>query len=110
MVSWMPKHESAVVDQVFAALAHPTRRAIVERLARGPATVGELAEPYDVALPTISEHLRVLRQAGLLEQTHDGRLRRCTLKTAPLTEVYGWVMRYRVFWDGILDQIQEEVE
>jgi DNA-binding transcriptional ArsR family regulator len=98
----MPKLQSAAIDHVFAALAHPIRRAIVEQLAKSSATVSELAAPHGVSLPTISEHLRVLERAGLLEQTQDGRLRRCSLQTAPLTEVYDWVMRYRVFWDAVL--------
>lgn len=102
--------QGPVLDRVFAALSHPIRRAIVEQLAAGPATVSELAAPHDVSLPTISEHLRVLERAGLLQQERDGRVRHCTLVSTPLTEMYSWVMRYRIFWDGILDQIQKEVE
>jgi DNA-binding transcriptional ArsR family regulator len=102
--------QASKLDQTFAALAHPVRRAIVERLAAGPATVGELAGPHKVSLPAVSQHLRVLEGAGLLEQTRDGRLRRCALAVAPLSEVVGWVTRYRVFWEAVLDQVQEEVE
>ncbi len=101
---------SAQLDQTFQALAHPVRRAIVERLAAGPATVSELAEPHAMSLPAISQHLRVLQRAGLLEQQRDGRLRRCTLAAAPLADAFGWLVRYRIFWESILDHIQEEVE
>ncbi len=98
------------LDRTFHALAHPVRRAIVEHLAAGPATVSQLAEPHDMSLPAISQHVRVLQRAGLLEQTRDGRLRRCTLAPGPLSDVFGWVVRYRIFWESILDHIQEEVE
>ena len=72
----------ATLDATFAALSDPTRRAMVERLARGEATVGTLAEPFDVSLPAISKHLRVLERAGLVAQQKDGRSRRCRLKLA----------------------------
>lgn len=106
----MLKGQQVELDAVFAALAHPIRRAIVERLAEGECTVGELAEPHKVSLPAISQHLRVLEDAGLLEQSPDGRVRRCALKVAPLSAVFGWVVQYRLFWEDRLDDVARKVE
>ncbi|MFC6356135.1 ArsR/SmtB family transcription factor [Luethyella okanaganae] len=83
---------------VFTALADPTMRAILSRLAQGPATVGELAEPFSVSRPAISQHLTVLGSAGLIERTTEAQWRRCTIRTAPLDEVSEWVDRHRVAW------------
>src|ERR671934_2895492 len=83
----------------FAALADPTRRAILARLAEGEATVNELAEPFDLKLPTISKHLKVLQRAGLISQGRTAQWRPCRLETAPLLEVADWVERYRRIWD-----------
>jgi len=101
---------SASLDDVFAALAHPTRRAIIEELAHGERTVSELAAPHDVSLPAISQHIRVLEDAGLLTQTKDGRLRICNLEAAPLSSAFSWILRYRIFWEDLLDDIQKKVE
>jgi DNA-binding transcriptional ArsR family regulator len=98
------------LDAIFAALGHPTRRAIIEMLAHGERTVGELAAPHNVSLPAISQHLRVLEDAGLLTQTKDGRLRICALAAGPLSEAFSWILRYRVFWEDFLDDIQKRVE
>jgi len=98
------------LDDVLAALAHPIRRAIIERLAEGECTVGELAEPHDVSLPAISQHLRALEEVGLLEQTHTGRVRRCALKAAPLSAAFSWIVQYRIFWEDMLDDIGKKVE
>lgn len=98
------------LDAVFAALAHPTRRAIIEELAHGERTVSELAAPHDVSLPAISQHIRVLEDAGLLSQTKDGRLRICTLQVEPLSAAFSWILRYRIFWEDLLDDIQRRVE
>jgi len=98
------------LDAIFAALAHPIRRAILERLAEGDCTVGELARPHDVSLPAISKHLRVLEDAGLLEQTPTGRVRRCALKGAPLSAAFSWIVQYRIFWEDMLDGIAEKLE
>lgn len=106
----MLKSQVVDLDAVLSALAHPIRRAIVERLARGECTVKELAEPHDVSLPAISQHLRVLEDAGLLRQTPDGRVRRCALRIEPLSAAFSWFLQYRVFWENELDAIQEEVE
>ena len=106
----MLKFRAIELDAVFAALAHPIRRAIVERLAEGECTVSELAKPHDVSLPAISQHLRVLEDAGLLEQTPDGRVRRCALKAAPLSAAFSWIVQYRLFWEDQLDAIARKVE
>lgn len=98
------------LDAVFSALAHPIRRAMVEDLAAGERTVSELAAPHDVSLPAISQHLRVLEEAGLVAQTKDGRLRICNLEAAPLSAAFSWILRYRVFWEDVLDDIQRRVE
>jgi len=109
-VKQMLKDQKVRLDDVFAALAHPIRRAIIERLAEGECTVGELAEPHDVSLPAISQHLRALEEVGLLEQTHTGRVRRCALKAAPLSAAFSWIVQYRIFWEDMLDEIGEKVE
>ena len=106
----MAKTKLVDLDAVLAALAHPIRRAIVERLAEGTCTVKELAEPHDVSAPAISQHLRVLEDAGLLTQSPDGRVRRCALRTEPISAAFSWFLQYRVFWEGQLDAIQEQVE
>jgi DNA-binding transcriptional ArsR family regulator len=110
MVNQMVKERAADLDKVFAAVAHPIRRAMVERLAEGDCTVGELAQAHDVSAPAISKHLRVLEDAGLLEQTPDGRVRRCALKAKPLSQAFGWLVQYRLFWTDALDSIASQLE
>jgi DNA-binding transcriptional ArsR family regulator len=89
----------------FAALADPTRRAILARLADGEATVNELAEPFHLKLPTVSKHLKVLQKAGLVRQSRKAQWRPCRLEPAPLKEVADWVERYRRIWDERLNQL-----
>ena len=93
------------LTQTFAALADPTRRAILARLASGQATVMELAEPFEISLPAISRHLKVLEQAGLISRGRDAQWRPCKLETAPLEAVDGWVGRYRRMWDKTFDRM-----
>ncbi|MGH2669716.1 MAG: ArsR/SmtB family transcription factor [bacterium] len=106
----MVKGRDAQLDAVFAALAHPIRRAILERLAAGDCTVGDLAAPHDVSLPAISKHLRILEEAGLLEQTPDGRVRRCALKAKPLSAAFSWIVQYRILWEQRLDALAKHLE
>jgi DNA-binding transcriptional ArsR family regulator len=106
----MVKERRVDLDAVFAALAHPIRRGIVARLAEGDCSVGDLAEPHDVSLPAISRHLRVLEDAGLLEQTPDGRVRRCALQAKPLSAAFGWIVQYRLFWEDTLDRMAADLE
>lgn len=101
---------SSDLDLLFGALADSTRRAILARLARGEATVGELAKPFDVSRPAISKHLRVLERAGLVRRTPDGRMSRCELEAAPMREAAEWVERYRAFWESQLESLKRYVE
>ena len=90
---------------VFAALADPTRRAIIARLADGDATVTELAEPFSISLPAISRHLKVLERAGLISRSRSGQWRSSRLEATPLKEATDWMERYRVFWDDSFDRL-----
>ncbi len=98
------------LDTVFAALADPTRRAILARLASGAATVTELAEPFEMSLPGISKHLKVLRRAGLIEQGRDAQWRPCQLDASPLKEVADWVEPYRRFWEQSFDRLDDYLQ
>lgn len=98
------------LDLVFSALGDPVRRAILERLARGEATVGELAEPFPISRPAISKHLRVLEGAGLVRRARDGRLSRCRLDARPLFDAAEWVDQYRRFWEQQLDALARYLE
>ena len=88
------------LDSVFSALADPTRRAIVDRLAEGDSTVTELAQPFDMSLPAVSKHLKYLERAGLLVREVDGRVHHCRLRADPLQEAAQWMNKYRHFWEG----------
>jgi DNA-binding transcriptional ArsR family regulator len=95
------------LSATFAALADPTRREILERLAGGEATVKELAEPFDLSLPAVSKHLKVLRQAGLVEQGRQAQWRPCRLRPQPLREVALWMTRYREFLGQSFDRLDD---
>ena len=97
------------LDAVFGALSDRTRRAMLARLARGPAMVSELAEPFDMSLPAVSRHLKVLERARLVQRAVDGRVHRCSLAVAPLRDAQGWLDTYRVFWEGQLDALARYV-
>ncbi|HEY1814799.1 MAG TPA: metalloregulator ArsR/SmtB family transcription factor [Kofleriaceae bacterium] len=104
---------SARLDATFAALADPTRRAIVARLASGDATVMDLAKPFDLAQPTISKHLKVLERAGLISRRRDATRRPCHLEATALGEVTTYLERYRRLWDarfGRLDAVLAELK
>ena len=94
----------------FAALADPTRRAILARVAEGEATVMELAEPFQLKLPTVSKHLKVLRRAGLVTQGRQAQWRPCRLEAAPLKDVADWVERYRVNWEERMGQLDDYLQ
>ena len=89
------------------ALADPTRRAILARLAAGATSVGDLAEPFDMTLPAISKHLKVLERAGLIHRSREAQRRPCRLEAAPLREVSDWLADYRRFWDQRLDRLDD---
>ena len=95
------------LSQTFAALADPTRRAILARLALGEATVTELAEPFDMSLPGVSKHLKVLQNAGLVVQGRNAQWRPCRLEPTPLQDVAGWVEQYRRLWEARLDRLDQ---
>jgi DNA-binding transcriptional ArsR family regulator len=97
------------LDQTFAALANSTRRAILARLARGEATVNELAEPFKMSLPAISKHIRVLERAGLITQGQKAQYRPCTINATPLLEVARWTERYRHIWEKRFDQMEDYI-
>jgi len=90
----------------FSALADPTRRAILARLTLGETSVGELAEPFDMSLPAISKHLKVLERAGLIARGRDAQRRPCRLAAAPLHEISDWVATYQRFWEQRLDRLE----
>ena len=95
------------LSATFAALADPTRRAILARLAAGEATVGELAQPFEMSLPAISKHLKVLERAGLIARGREAQWRPCRLKTEPLKNAADWLEHYRRFWEESLDRLDE---
>jgi DNA-binding transcriptional ArsR family regulator len=93
----------------FAALADPTRRAMVERLAQGPATVKELAEPFKLSMPAISKHLQVLERAGLIERGREAQWRPAQLQAAPLKDASQWLEQYRENWEENFDRLEEYI-
>jgi DNA-binding transcriptional ArsR family regulator len=104
---------SQQLDATFAALADPTRRAILARLAAGDASVNELAEPFDMSQPAISKHLRVLERAGLISRSREAQRRPCRLEAKPLAAADEWLERYREFWEASfnrLDSLLEEMK
>ena len=95
------------LDDTFAALADPTRRAILARLAAGEAGVMELARPFAMSQPAISKHLKVLERAGLISRGREAQLRPCRLQAGPLREVAEWAERYRRYWEGSFDRLDK---
>ena len=98
------------MDACFSALADPTRRAILARLALGEPTVNELAEPFDMSLPNISKHLKVLEGAGLISRSRDTQRRPCRIEPEPLKEVSAWVEAYRKFWEERFDRLDDYLQ
>lgn len=97
------------LDRTFSALADPTRRAILARLAEGEATVNELAEPFPISLQAVSKHLKVLERAGLITRGRDAQLRPSRLHAEPLKEAVDWLGRYRAFYEHRLDRLEEHL-
>jgi DNA-binding transcriptional ArsR family regulator len=93
------------LSQTFSALADPTRRAILARLATGAATVGELAQPFDMSLPAVSRHLKVLTDAGLIERSTEAQWRRCALRGEGMRAAADWIEFYRKFWEESFDRL-----
>jgi DNA-binding transcriptional ArsR family regulator len=98
------------LSATFAALADPTRRAILAKLLVGECSVGELAEPFEMTKPAVSKHLRVLERAGLIAQRRDAQWRRCRIRGGPLKEVSDWTERYRQVWEERLDRLDDYVQ
>lgn len=97
------------LSETFAALANPTRRAMLARLARGEASVNELAEPFDMTLPAVSRHIRVLEHAGLVTQYKRAQYRPCTIDARPLRDISVWAERYRAIWEARFDRMDEYI-
>ena len=95
------------LSSTFAALADPTRRAILARLAKGEAGVSELAEPFAMSLPAVSKHLKVLEQAGLITRSREAQWRPCRLQAKPLKDAAGWIEHYRRYWEASLDRLED---
>jgi DNA-binding transcriptional ArsR family regulator len=93
------------LSATLSALADPTRRAILARLSEGAATVNELAEPFDISLPAVSRHLKVLQSAGLISRGREAQWRPCQLEAGPLEALDGWLAHYRRFWEGSFDKM-----
>jgi DNA-binding transcriptional ArsR family regulator len=106
----MVNNSSLTLNKTFAALADPTRRSILARLMRGTATVSELAEPFDISLPAISKHLKVLEKAGLLRRRKEGRIQYCSLNATPLEEAGAWITLYQQFWEDQFDALADFLE
>ena len=98
------------LNRVFAALADPTRRDVLARLAQGTRSVTELAEPHDMSLPAISKHLRVLEQSGLIVRERDAQWRPCRLQAEPLKEAVDWIQQYKQHWEERLDRLESYLE
>jgi DNA-binding transcriptional ArsR family regulator len=98
-------NQSPALDRVFQALADPTRRRMVERLSRGPASVSELAEPLDMSLPAVVQHLQVLESSGLVQSEKVGRVRTCRIEAAALKPAEAWILRQRAEWERRLDRL-----
>jgi DNA-binding transcriptional ArsR family regulator len=98
------------LSQTFTALADPTRRAILARLSTGTCSVTELAEPFDMSLPAVSKHLRVLERAGLIDRRREAQWRRCQINAAPLKEMVDWAEHYRHLWEGRLDRLDSYLQ
>ncbi|HTN63139.1 MAG TPA: metalloregulator ArsR/SmtB family transcription factor [Devosia sp.] len=99
--------DTAQLDATFAALADPTRRAILARLARGDASVTELGEPFAMSQPAISKHLKVLENAGLISRGRDAQRRPCKLEAQPLAEATGWLIEYRQYWEASFERLDD---
>ncbi len=105
----MVASQAQTLDRVFLALSHPVRRKILVRLARGAATVGDIAEPFEMSLNAISKHLKVLERASLIQRQVLGREHFCSISPQPLEEVSNWLAHYQAFWTSRLDAMEQEI-
>lgn len=102
-------NKSASLDRVFQALADPTRRAIVKRLSKGPASVSDLVAPFHMAMPTLLQHIRVLEKSGLVSTEKTGRVRTCAMRPSAFSAAEGWLAEQRTLWEGRLDRMEAYV-
>jgi DNA-binding transcriptional ArsR family regulator len=102
-------YHSARLDGIFQALADPTRRAVLQRLGRGPASISELAEPFDMALPSFMKHIRLLEESGWIQSSKAGRVRTCTLDKKSLAAAEGWLAAQRALWEARTDRLEQFV-
>ena len=103
----MVKYDETGLNRIFAALADPTRRAILTRLAASDSSVTDLAAPFAMTMPAVSKHLKVLERAGLIARSRAAQSRPCRLEAAPLQEIVGWLERYRQFFEARLDRLDD---
>lgn len=103
----MVNYSNARLDAVFTALADPTRRGMIARLSSGPATIGELGEPYGISKPAVTKHVKMLERAGLIRRKRDGRVHHCTLQAKPMQQAGAWIDRQRQFWEASLDALAD---
>jgi DNA-binding transcriptional ArsR family regulator len=101
------EHPTRTLDRTLAALAHPARREILDRLTSGAKSVTELADPFEMTLPAVSMHIRTLERAGLVAQGRNAQWRPCTLDAAPMRELMDWLTPYRRFWEQSLDRLDD---
>jgi DNA-binding transcriptional ArsR family regulator len=106
----MVKHSRTTLDRTFAALADPTRRRLLQHLARGEQCVTRLAGPHAMSLPAVSKHLRVLEKAGLIRRRRDGRIHRLTLEARPMKQAGRWIEEYRQYWEGSFDRLDDYLQ
>ncbi|HEY2108315.1 MAG TPA: metalloregulator ArsR/SmtB family transcription factor, partial [Candidatus Acidoferrales bacterium] len=106
----MVYYQPSALDNTFAALSDATRRGILARLAQGEASISDLAAPYEMSLPAVSKHLRVLERAKLVERRKDGRVHRCRLAAEPMKGAAEWIARYRQFWERQFDSLAQYLE
>lgn len=106
----MVNHRRASLDRTFAALADPTRRRILQHLARGEQCVTRLARPHAMSLPAVSKHLRVLEAAGLIRRAQAGRVHQMTLRAQPMKEARDWIEKYRAYWEGSFDRLDQYLQ
>ena len=110
ILNHMVNYSGAVLDSTFAALSDATRRGILARLALGETSISELAAPYEMSLPAVSKHLRVLEGAGLVKRHKDGRVHRCRLVAEPMKDAAAWIEHYRQFWESQFDSLARYLE
>lgn len=110
MVNYVTPHYAAQLDAIFTALAHPARRAMLVRLSKGEATVGELARPLDMSLPAVTKHLKVMERAKLISRSKNAQWRPCTLESGPLKTASGWIDEQRKVWEARLDRLEAHLQ